>query len=264
MNTPWENPAHNLFFRQAEMQTGPEREAESSRESAAEFCHMAAHDLKAPARRIAQFCTILKEESNGMLNAECRDYVERIAVNALRLQNLVDDIFAFTQSAAPQEERQRIDTGIILKEVIASLQKEIDSAHAEIRIGTMPEVNAYPAALAALFRNLIDNAIKYRGPENPLIRIACTEGKTHFAFTIADNGSGMEEKFHDRIFKPFERLHTQDEVEGSGLGLAICERIAALHGGEIWLEHSVPGIGSVFQFTLARAPLRPSASPIRS
>lgn len=229
------------------------RELAVSRGALAEFCHNAAHDLAAPARRIAQFCEILKEESGATLNAESRGYIDRITINALRLQNLVGDILALSQTANPVGEKQLLNPEDILKGVMDDLRDLIAANHATLHTGTLPQIIAYPDAVAKLFKILIENAIKYRGIADPVIEVDGRDENSYVLFTVKDNARGIEKKFHRRIFLPFERLQTRDEVEGAGLGLAICEKIVALHGGKIWLEDSSPENGSVFQFTLQKS-----------
>lgn len=257
------SPADRLFWKERlenisglqclESAHEPDRTADMTcRESLREFCHIAAHDLKAPARRIAQFCEILKEEAGPALNAECRDYIDRMNVNAARLQNLVGDIRSYALALSPAEEKQRIDMNDVLKNVLDDLHPAIIRNNATIHADTLPQINAYPEAMAEIFKNILDNALKYRGQEDPVISLHCTEDATHFIFTVEDNGAGIEEKFHARIFKPFERLQSQDAVEGSGLGLATCQKLAELHHGKIWLVRSQPGAGSVFKFSIEK------------
>jgi len=115
----------------------------------------------------------------------------------------------------------------------------------------LPTVRGDEAQLAQLFQNLIGNAIKFRKPDTPpLVHVSAKKARKQWAFSVRDNGIGMEAKYFDRIFQIFQRLHTHAEYPGTGIGLAICKRIVERHGGRIWLE-SAPGEGTTFFFTLA-------------
>jgi light-regulated signal transduction histidine kinase (bacteriophytochrome) len=103
--------------------------------------------------------------------------------------------------------------------------------------------------LSLLFHHLVDNAIKFRGADPPLIRIAARREGDHHHFTISDNGIGIEPEYSEQIFRIFERLHHVDRYPGTGIGLAICKKIVERHGGAIWVE-SQPGHGSTFYFSI--------------
>ena len=106
--------------------------------------------------------------------------------------------------------------------------------------------------LKALLLNLVTNAIKYQRPGvPPEIHISVQEREEDWLFSVEDNGAGIEEKYYDKIFEIFRRLHTRDEVDGLGLGLALCKKIADLHGGKIWLKSTV-GVGTTFFFTIRK------------
>ena len=113
----------------------------------------------------------------------------------------------------------------------------------------LPVVKADPTQLSQLFQNLIANAIKFRREIPPEIHVSADRKNRFWAFSIRDNGIGLDPEFADRIFTIFQRLHTREDYPGTGMGLAICKRIVERHRGSIRVE-SVPGLGSTFHFTL--------------
>ena len=118
----------------------------------------------------------------------------------------------------------------------------------------MPMVMADPVQLGQVFQNLIGNALKFRSPERPLeVSIAGRVEQSRVTFSVADNGIGIEERFLEKIFGVFQRLHPREEYEGAGVGLALCRKIIQRHGGEIWVQ-SEPGKGATFHFFLSPAP----------
>ena len=119
-----------------------------------------------------------------------------------------------------------------------------------IKYSPLPVINGYATELKQLFQNLITNAIKFRKKETPpAINISVQKNEGYWEFAFKDNGIGIEEKYNEKIFLIFQRLHTRTEYEGSGIGLSHCKKIVELHKGKIWVE-SKPGEGSTFYFTL--------------
>jgi signal transduction histidine kinase len=216
-----------------------------------EFTRTVAHDLKAPLRRIISYCDILREETEGKLGAEAGNYVDRLSVNARRLQKLVDDLLTYARAVHSREEKEKRDLRKILDEVLEALGAVIAENGATIRVGEMPMLAVYPSRIGQLFQNLISNALKYRSAEAPSIDVACQDRDAYWLCAVRDNGLGIPPEFREKIFREFERLHSQDEIEGSGLGLAICRKAVEMHGGKIWVEAGKSG-GSVFYFTLAK------------
>lgn len=218
-----------------------------------EFTHTVSHDLKAPLRRIGQFCDLLKDEVGDRLGADGTEYVLRLGVNARRLQRLVDDLLSYSRTFNSRDPKADLDLKKILAEVVDDLDVPVKEQKAQVIVGDLPVLPGYQVRIRELFQNLISNALKYRGREAPVIRIDCEETEGFYTFSVKDNGEGIESKYHQSIFKAFERLHTQDEIEGSGLGLSICSKIVELHKGRIWVESNTDGAGVTFKFTLPKA-----------
>jgi signal transduction histidine kinase len=228
-----------------------QQELEKSYMALSEFTHTVSHDLKAPLRRIGQFCDLLRDEVGDRLGVDGTEYVTRLGVNARRLQRLVDDLLTYSRTLNSRDQKTDIDLKKILAEVVDDLDVLVKETKAKVIVGEMPVLPGYQVRIRELFQNLISNALKYRGKNDPVIEVGCERTNGFYTFSVKDNGEGIDPKYHQSIFKAFERLHTQDEIEGSGLGLSICSKIVEMHKGKIWVE-SNDGPGVTFKFTLPR------------
>ena len=133
-----------------------------------------------------------------------------------------------------------------------NLDASLKTNGAKIHIDTLPVLNADVSDMKQLFQNLISNAIKYRKKNiSPVITISSEEENGFWKFSIADNGIGIDEKFSERIFIIFQRLHSRSQYEGTGIGLALCKKIVEIHDGKIWIK-SEPGAGTTFYFTIKK------------
>ena len=140
----------------------------------------------------------------------------------------------------------------VLKISITHLTTRIKENNALVTFMLMPKVMGDTFQLIRLFQNLIDNAIKFKAQDRqPEIKISVEEQSDSYVFAISDNGIGIEDKFYNRIFVIFQRLHTRNEYEGTGIGLSVCKKIVERHGGEIWLE-SKQNIGTTFFFSVKK------------
>jgi light-regulated signal transduction histidine kinase (bacteriophytochrome) len=145
---------------------------------------------------------------------------------------------------------ERVDCNQLVSEVTGNLYHAIHENSAKIIVGELPKLDANFIELELLFQNLIGNAIKFRKTDiSPEITIKASKRNDVWEFSIHDNGIGIDEKFQEKIFNIFQRLHNKSEFEGTGIGLAHCKKIVSLYGGNIWVE-STPGEGSTFHFTL--------------
>ncbi|TAL28023.1 MAG: PAS domain S-box protein [Alphaproteobacteria bacterium] len=225
---------------------------EKSNLALSEYAHTVSHDLKAPLRRVVQYCALLQEEVGDRLGADGTEYVARLVVQTTRLQQLVDDLLSYAQVLSAREERQELDLNKVMREITESLDCLIAENRAVIKIGDLPVARVYPLRIRQLFQNLMANAIKYHGQEDPAVAAECVDQDKYWLFSIRDNGMGVPEEYRATIFKAFERLYSEEEIGGSGLGLAICAKAVEMHGGRIWVESAPGGTGSIFFFTLQK------------
>ena len=217
-----------------------------------QFAYVASHDLQEPLRMVATYTQLLAERYQGKLDPNADKYINYAVDGALRMQTLVQDLLAFSRVGRGGVDQQLIDVSDVLRTVLMNLQVSIEANAAKVSFEALPSVVADRMLLTQLFQNLIANAIKFRGPAAPLIRVTAERTAKKWVFCVEDNGIGIAPEHAEIVFAIFKRLHTHDEYPGSGIGLSICKKIVEQHGGRIWVE-SQPGRGANFKFSL---PLR--------
>ena len=214
-----------------------------------QFAYAAAHDLQEPLRTIASLSRTLANEHIRQLQPEARECIESIDRSTGRMRNMIGDLLSYSWAVSrPDQAFEHVDAQVLVEMAVMNCQSAIDENQAVLEIGELPAVQGTAQQLVLVFQNLISNAIKYRGPAAPCIRIDAKASGTEWIFTVEDNGIGLDMKYAERIFGVFKRLHGP-EIPGTGIGLALCKRIVENHGGRIWVE-SEPGRGAKFRFTL--------------
>lgn len=215
----------------------------------------AAHALKQPVRAVAAYLQLVEDSPEGReLPPRLRAWLARAARNAGRMQRLIDGYLEFARAGGADGE-PAADARRALREAIERLTPRLEAAGGTIEHGLLPRVRAGSQRLARVFELLLDNAISFRGSAPLVVRVAARREGGRWLICVADNGLGFEQRFAERIFLPFERLHSRAEAEGSGMGLAICRRLLEAAGGSIRAESS-PGKGASFLFGLPAARAR--------
>ena len=229
-----------------------------------DFASVASHDLQEPLRKIQTFADDLAENSTSTLNDESRDTLKRIQNAAGRLQRLINDLLSLSRISSRAQPFVPVDLNNLAREVLSDLEVRINETGGRVDLLEIPAIEAEPLQMRQLFQNLLGNALKFNSPGRaPIVSVhgELIGGKEGLAgsseaqaqqlcqITFEDNGIGFDEKYVDRIFAMFQRLHGRNEYAGTGMGLAICRRIAEHHGGNI-TARSIPGSGSTFTVTL--------------
>lgn len=220
-----------------------------------EFASVASHDLQEPLRKIQTFGDRLRTRYKAQLGEDGLDYLERMLLAAQRLQQLISDLLAFAQVSSRGVPFAQVDLNRLLDEVVGDLEGQIERTGGKLKIGLLPTINADPTQMRQLFQNLISNSLKFSRPETPPIvqidaePVGPVTFPTAYRISIADNGIGFDEKYLDRVFTIFQRLHARSAYEGTGIGLAICRRIIERHNG-ILTAKSTPEQGTTFFITL--------------
>ncbi|HEV7239187.1 MAG TPA: ATP-binding protein [Thermoanaerobaculia bacterium] len=223
---------------------------EQSNRELEDFAYVASHDLQEPLRKIQAFGDLLRSKHAAEMDAQARDYVERMQSAANRMQVLINDLLSFSRVTTNAQPFVRVDLGAVASEVVKDLEARIVESGGRITVGPMPVIDADPLQMRQLLQNLAANALKFRRDDvPPVVDVHGELENGRCRITVVDNGIGFEEKYAERIFTMFERLHARTKYEGTGIGLAICRKIAERHGGEI-RAHGKPGEGATFVVTL--------------
>ncbi len=234
------------------------RKLEKSNEELSDFAFTASHDLREPLRKIHAYSDLLAEELKEKVSDEEREYLDSIQRAVGRMQNLINALLSYSRISTSTEPFVNTDLTVAADEAVDDLQVLLEEACGIVEIKDMPVIEADPIQIRQLLFNLIGNSLKYRKKDRPpVVRIsAIIEETTHdgpkesqCVLQIQDNGIGFEQKYHDRIFTIFKRLHGRGEYEGTGIGLALCSKIVRRHGGAISAEGEL-GVGSTFKVTL--------------
>ena len=228
------------------------KELEARNNELKDFISIASHDLREPLRKIKTFGSLL-EKKTGLLGEEEKSYLDKIKNSASRMENFLDDLLELSLVTAQANPFRKVDLKTIVKQVTDDLEALILETNGVVDCGELPTIEGDKFQIHQLFQNLVSNALKFHRKEAPpYIKVAKSqESNGTWKITLEDNGIGFDQKFSSRIFKPFERLHSQSEFKGTGMGLAICQKIAIRHGGKITVKSQV-GKGSTFTIALPK------------
>lgn len=227
-------------------------ELEIANQELESFAYSVSHDLRAPLRAIDGFAYLLNEDYKAILNDEARIYLEQISKNSRRMDQLIGDILQLSRVVQQDLKREKFDLGELASQVFFEIQETKDSRPVEFTVPENIIVNADKKLVRVMLTNLLANAYKFTSfADLGKIGLLASEDKKsgQIIYSIEDNGVGFEMEYADKIFGPFQRLHSSEEFEGTGIGLAIVQRVVKRHGGDIWVE-SMLGEGTTFFFTL--------------
>jgi light-regulated signal transduction histidine kinase (bacteriophytochrome) len=219
-----------------------------------QFAYEAAHELQEPLRKVAGFCQLLQLQYSGQLDATANEYIDYAVDGAIRMQALITSLLALSRVGRNDRDLARVSCASALSEAMATLSSAIHDAGVVIETTELPSVRAEFALLTSMFRNLLSNAIRFRGHRPPVVRVSVERQDDGFwQFSVADNGIGVAAEYAERIFGIFQRLDNRATRPGAGIGLAMCRGIVEFFGGRIWLDTDYQD-GARFVFTLPIAP----------
>ena len=225
------------------------RELSQANEELQEFAHITAHDLKTPLRAIGTLADWLSKDYADKFDEQGKEKVRLLVTRAVQMSALIDDILRYSRVGHDVTEKRRVDLNTVLSEVIAGIAPP---ENIEITFeNELPVLMCEKIHIIQVFQNLLSNAVKYMDKPVGQIKIGCIEQEDFWKFSVADNGSGIEIRHYERIFKLFQTLSPYDGVENTGIGLSIVKKIVEQNGGSVCVKSEV-GKGSTFVFTLPK------------
>ena len=228
-----------------------------------QFASVASHDLQEPLRKVSAFGDLLEASEADGLTEQGRDYLRRMQGAAARMKSLIDDLLTLSRVATQAQPFVAVDLAKVAREVVADLEVRVEETGGRVEVMDIPTIQADRTQMRQLLQNLIGNALKFHRPgEPPVVRVrghlldgqikggnGADAEQEMLRLTVEDNGIGFDEKYLDRIFTVFQRLHGRGEFEGSGVGLAVCRKIVERHTGTLTAKSEL-GCGSTFVATL--------------
>jgi two-component system, NtrC family, sensor kinase len=216
------------------------------------FSYSVSHDLRAPLRSIEGFCRAILEDNGHLLDAQGKHYLQRACAATHRMSDLIDDLLQLSRVSRAELNRESVDLSALALEVLANLQRQEPARRVILEIE--PGLGAYAddRLMRIALENLLGNAWKFTSKvANPKIEFFQRRSEDGPIYSVRDNGAGFNMSYADKLFRPFQRLHTESDFPGTGIGLATIQRIIARHGGRIFAEGS-PGQGATFRFSLGK------------
>ena len=226
------------------------RELERSNRDLEQFAYVASHDLQEPLRKVASFCQLLQRRYAGKLDERADQYIAFAVDGAQRMQQLINDLLAFSRVGRTTENFDQVDLGAVAAAAAEQLEQARNEVGGEIVVGSLPTVSGDRGLLQALLVNLIGNGLKFhREGVPPVVRVDAQRDGDRWAITVTDNGIGIEPEYGEKVFVIFQRLHGRDAYSGTGIGLALAKKIVEFHQGHIELAPA-DGPGTTIRFTL--------------
>lgn len=224
-------------------------ELERSNAQLEEFAYVASHDLSEPLRAVAGFAQLLQRRYRGRLDADADEFIGFVVDGVGRMQRLITDLLEFSRAGRRDLDLVAVNCETLMERLLDTLRPRIEETGATVTVAQLPTVTADEGLLERVFSNLLANALKFTDGTPPRIAVDALHEDGHWRFSVADDGIGVPEPQHERVFRMFQRLHGRDEYAGTGIGLAVSRTIVERHGGRIGLLPNRPR-GTVFWFSL--------------
>ena len=215
--------------------------------------YVVSHDLQEPLRMVSGYLSLIERRYTENLDTDGQEFIELAVDGATRMQAMLQALLSLSRIGRKEYQAGPVDVHSLIDDVCMDMADEIDGTGAKVEYGVLPCVNGDEDHLYLLLKNLFENAIKFHGDNNPVIRVSADEvvdnNTRYWRFSVTDNGIGFPEQSKADVFRLFKKLHARDVYSGTGTGLSICKKIVQRHGGVI-SANSSPGAGSTFYFTL--------------
>lgn len=225
------------------------KQLEISNRELSSYSYSIAHDLRTPLRAITSFSQILLEDAGNKLNESELDAIHRITSAGKHMAELIDDILELSKLSRSNLNLEVIDLSLLAKNIFDHTKQAYPNKSAKLKVQPNLSINADKTLIAIVLENLFVNAMKYHTRKTINIEVGCQTYHDHFEYYVKDNGIGIDMRFAQKIFQPFERLHNPDQFSGTGVGLSIVKRIIERHGGKVWVSSQLHA-GSTFFFSV--------------
>ncbi|MGQ0652092.1 MAG: MASE1 domain-containing protein, partial [Betaproteobacteria bacterium] len=213
-----------------------------------QMLHLAAHDLQEPLRTVVNFSDLLSRRHGAGLDADANELLGFVTGAASRARRLIQDLLDLAETRRRPLVLEPVSSAAALDDALDTLRGAIEESGAQVSRGELPQVRADRRMLVSLLQNLVGNAVKYRSAAPPQVAVGAVRRGDEWVFSVRDNGAGIDPRYHQSVFRMFERLQRGGR-DGTGSGLALCKRIVERHGGRLWLE-SAAAQGATFHFSL--------------
>jgi len=251
LGVSWDVTEQHLAERALAQQSA---ELQRINEELEQFASVAAHDLRQPLRTVVSFLDILEEDFGSTLPEEGCEFLRLARDGGRHMGLLLEGLLELSGVRRFGEPFVATDLAQVVEGVLGAMAPALHDSGAQITVDALPTVRVDGAQMTVVFRNIIENALKYRHLDRqPRIHIEARQINEFWEFAVVDNGIGIDPRFAEKIFVVFQRLHAQDEYPGAGIGLALCQRIIERHGGRIWVGPAAE-VGSRFAFILPMSP----------
>lgn len=226
------------------------RKLEAANQELESFSYSVSHDLRAPLRAIDGYTRIIEEDYGSQFDAEGKRICGVIRVNTRQMNQLIDDLLAFSKLSRTEIQSSLIDITKLVNSVFNELTSPENRQRIIFDIDVLPSITGDTAMIKQVWINLISNALKFSSKNNQAeIKIGFEQTDNEIIYFIKDNGVGFDMQYSDKLFGVFQRLHSTKEFEGTGVGLAIVQRIIKRHGGRVWAKGEI-NIGATFYFSI--------------
>ena len=224
------------------------RKIEVSNFELMQFAHVASHDLKEPLHMVSSYMQLLEKRITNKLTDEEKEFLNYAKDGAKRMYGLIDSLLKLSK-ISNETSKESVDLNDTLEDVTNLLHLEMERKNFRVIHSKLPVITANKTHMQQLLQNLISNAMKYNQSKEPMVEISYLASNSQHYFGFSDNGIGIQEQHHSKVFEIFQRLHGREEYPGTGIGLTICKKIVDQLGGKMWIETSKYN-GSNFKFTI--------------
>ena len=225
-------------------------ELEASNRALEAFSYSVSHDLRAPLRKIGYFTELLTETYAGRLDGKGNEWLNKLDAQSKEMTHLMDVLLEFSRTGRKAPGKTRVEINAMVENIVKNDTGRDNGRNIHFIIHPLPDALADTDLIRQVWTHLISNAVKYTArKKEAVIEIGAEEKTGTIVYHIKDNGVGFDMNYADKLFSPFQRLHSRSDFEGTGIGLAIVERIISKHNGKIWAE-AKPEEGASFYFEL--------------